>query len=115
MRRIALPAIAAVTSMVMTPLAVSAEPMVLTASQMESVTAAAGIDVNLPINVATGAVRVPTNVSTGGLLVQTNLTTQVASAIALAFATCGVCTDGAPAASSFASAGNFAASAQSQQ
>ena len=115
MRRIALSAIAAVTSMVVTPLAASAEPMVLTASQLESVTAAAGIDVSLAINVTTGAVRVPTNVSTGGLLVQTNVTNQVANAIALAFASCGVCTGSAPMASSFASAANANASAQTQQ
>jgi hypothetical protein len=84
-------AVASVASVAATPFAADAEPMMLTNSQMEAVTAAALIEVNI------------------------NLTTQVANAIALAFATCGVCTDGAPAASSSASAGNFAASAQNQQ
>lgn len=69
MRRIALPAIAAITSMVMTPLAVSAEPMVLTATQMDSVTAAARSPL-VNINV----------------VVQNNITTQIANAIALSFA-----------------------------
>ena len=84
-------AVASVASVAATPFAADAEPMMLTNSQLEAVTAAALIEVNI------------------------NLTTQVANAIALAFATCGVCTDGAPAASSSASAGNFAASAQNQQ
>jgi hypothetical protein len=84
-------AVASVASVAATPFAADAEPMMLTNSQMEAVTAAALIEVNI------------------------NLTTQVANAIALAFATCGVCTDGAPAASSSGSAGNFADSAQNQQ
>ena len=66
MRGIALAAIAAVTSMVVTPLAVSAEPMVLTAVQMASITAAAA---PRSINV---------NVQLGDVLVQTNRTIQVA-------------------------------------
>ena len=97
MRKIARAAFGAVAFVATAPVAADAEPMVLTNSQMEAVTAAALVEVNIPINL---------NLA---------VTTQVANAIALAFATCGVCTDGAPAAASFASAGNFADSAQSQQ
>ena len=49
------------------------------------------------------------------VVVQTINISQIANAIALSFAICGVCNDDAPAAASFASAGNFAAGAQSQQ
>ena len=90
MRRIALPAIAAVTLIVVAPLAAKAEPVMLTAWQMDSVTAAALVEINIPINV----------------LVQTNLTTQVANAIATAIATCGICAGHAPTASSLAGATN---------
>jgi hypothetical protein len=96
MRKIALPEVVVVTSMAVAPLVAKAEPVMLTASQMDSVTAAALIEVNIPINI----------------LVQTNLTTQVANAIALAFATCGVCTGAAPSASSLASAVNANVSGQ---
>jgi hypothetical protein len=97
MRKIARVVFVAVASVAATPFAAGAEPMVLTNPQMEAVTAAALIEVNVPINL---------NLA---------LTTQVANATALAFATCAVCTDGAPAALSFAAADNFASSAQSQQ
>jgi len=97
MRKIARAALVAVASVAATPFAADAEPMMLTNSQMEAVTAAALIEVNVPITLVTGDFQVQSNF---------NLTTQVANAIALAFS---------PAASSFASAGNFAASAQSQQ
>jgi hypothetical protein len=100
MRTIALSAIAAVTSMVVTPLAVSAEPMVLTVMQMDSITAAAS---PTSINV---------NVELGDILVQTNRTTQVANAIAVAIANCGVCVGSAPSAASIAAATNANASAQ---
>lgn len=100
MRGIALAAIAAVTSMVVTPLAVSAEPMVLTAVQMASITAAAA---PRSINV---------NVQLGDVLVQTNRTIQVANAIAVAIANCGVCVGGAPSASSLAAASNANTSGQ---
>jgi hypothetical protein len=95
MRRIALPAIAAITLMVVAPLAVSAEPMVLTATQMDSVNAAALSPV-VNINV----------------VVQNNQTTQIANAIALSFATCGICKGGLPSASSLASAINANTSGQ---
>jgi hypothetical protein len=104
MRKIARAVFVAVASVAATPFAADAEPMMLTNSQMEAVTAAALIEVNVPITLVTGDFQ--SNV---------NLTTQVANAVALAFATCGVCTDGAPAASSSGSAGNFADSAQNQQ
>jgi hypothetical protein len=42
--------------------------------------------------------------------VQTNLTTQVANAISIAVATCGVCIGSAPSAFSFAAAANTNAS-----
>jgi hypothetical protein len=95
MRRIALPAIAAITLMVVTPLAVSAEPIVLTATQMDSVNAAALSPV-VNINVA----------------VQTIQTTQIANAIALSLATCGICQGGVPSASSLAAALNSSSSGQ---
>jgi hypothetical protein len=95
MRKIGLPAVVAATSMVVIASAGKAEPMTLSASEMDSVTAGALIEVNVPINVATGDV-----------LVQTNITTQVATAIAVALANCGVCAGGAPAASSLAGAIN---------
>ena len=96
MRKILLPAVAAATSMVVTT-SLKAEPVMLTASEMESVTAAALIEINIPI------------------LVQTNLTTQVATAIALAFATCGICSGGALDASSLAAAINDNLSGQIQR
>ena len=99
MRKIVLPAVVAVFSMVVATLAAKAEPVTLTASEMESVTAAALIGVNVPVNVVTG-----------GFQVQTNLTTQVANAISIAVATCGVCIGSAPSAFSFAAAANTNAS-----
>jgi hypothetical protein len=85
--------------MVVATLAAKAEPVTLTASEMESVTAAALIKVNVPISVVTGGFRV-----------QANFTTQVANAISVAIATCGVCIGRAPSAFSFAAAGNANAS-----
>jgi len=95
MRRIALVTVAAVASTGVAPWVAKAEPMVLTATQMESITAAALIEVNVPINLALG-----------DILVQNNITTQVANAIGLALAACGICTGAAPSASSLASAIN---------
>jgi hypothetical protein len=95
MRRIALPTIAAMALMVVTPLAVSAEPMVLTATQMDSVNAAARSPV---VNV--------------NVVVQTIQTTQIANAFALSFATCGICKGGVPSASALASAINANTSGQ---
>jgi hypothetical protein len=97
MRKFALSVVVAASSMVVTTSLAKAEPVTLTASQMESVTAAALIEINIPI------------------LVQTNLTTQVANAIALAFATCGVCSGGALDASSLAAAINDNVSGQQIQ
>ena len=94
MRKIALPAVAAVTSMVMTAWAVSAEPMVLTPTQMESITAAGRININV------------------SLISQTIITTQLAEAIAVAIASCGICDGDAPSASALAAASNASASAQ---
>jgi hypothetical protein len=93
MRRIAR-ATAVVAAVVMTPVVVNAEPMMLTAKQMDSITAAAQRP-EINVNVA--------------------VITQTASAIALSFAICGICTDGGPVAFSVASAANFGASVQSQQ
>jgi hypothetical protein len=100
MRRIALATIAAVTTMSVMPVAASAEPMVLTAMQMASITAAAA---PTSINV---------NVVFGDILVQTNRTIQIANAIAVAIANCGVCVGGAPSASSLAAASNANTSGQ---
>jgi hypothetical protein len=80
----------------MTPLAVSAEPMVLTPTQMESITAAGPSEININVT----------------LISQTILTTQVAKAIAVTIASCGICVGGAPSASSLAAASNTSASAQ---
>ena len=99
MGRIARATIAAVGSVVMTPWLAHAEPTVLTATQMESVTAAALVEINVPVNV----------------LVQTNITTQVANAIATAIATCGVCIGGGPMASALAAAANANFSRQFQR
>jgi hypothetical protein len=90
MRKIARAAFVAAAFVAATPVAADAEPMMLTRSQMEAVTAAALVEINIPINL---------NLA---------ITTQVANAIALALATCGICSDGAPTASSFASGGNLA-------
>jgi ABC-type transport system substrate-binding protein len=98
MKRIARATIAIAAAVVMAPVVVSAEPMMLTVRQMDAITAAAQLpEININVNV------------------QSINTTQIANAFALSFATCGVCNDGAPSASSFASAGNFAVGAQSQQ
>jgi hypothetical protein len=85
--------------MVVASLATKAEPLTLTASEMESVTAAAPVQVNVPVSVVTGGFRV-----------QANFTTQVANAVSIAVATCGVCIGSAPSAFSFAAAANTNAS-----
>jgi len=95
MKKVAL-AVVAVTWMGVTSSLARAEPLTLTASQMESVTAGALIEINIPIAVQTNL----------------NLTTQVANAIALAFATCGICGGGAPDASSLAATTNANVSGQ---
>jgi hypothetical protein len=96
MRRIALPASAAISLMVVTPLAVSAEPMVLTPTQMESITAAGPSGININVSLSW----------------QTIITTQAANAIAVAIANCGICVGGAPSALSLAGASNASVSAQ---
>lgn len=103
MRRIAQATVAAIASVVMTPWVANAEPMVLTATQMESITAA-GPPLGININVALGDV-----------LVQTNITTQVANAISVAKASCGICTGAAPVAFSFGAAINANVSGQFQR
>ena len=102
--RIAPAGFVAMASVIATPLAANAEPMMLTASQMESVTAAVSIDVSPSINLVLGDV-----------LVQTNLTSQVANAIAFAISTCGICIGVATAASSVAAAINTNAGSQFQR
>lgn len=95
MRKIALGTVVAVTSMVAAASVTKAEPVTLTASEMESVTAAALVEVYVPVNLVLGDV-----------LVQTNLTTQVANATAVAIATCGVCVGYGPTAATIAAAIN---------
>jgi hypothetical protein len=95
MRRIARATVATVAAVVMTPVVAYAEPMVLTATQMASITAAARSPV-ININVVK----------------QTDITTQIANAVALSFATCGVCVGDGPSAFSFATARNFNSSGQ---
>jgi len=94
MRKIVRAIFVAVALVAATSFAADAEPMMLTDPQMEAVTGAALVEVNIPINL---------NLA---------ITTQVANAIALAIATCGVCTDGGPAAASLAAAANVAVSLQ---
>ena len=92
MRKIASITVAALVSVAMTPMVASAEPMVLTGTQMESITAA-GPPFGININV----------------------TTQIANAQAIAIATCGVCIGSAPAAFSLAAASNANATKQIQR
>lgn len=96
MGRIARATIMAAGSAVMIPWLAHAEPMVLTPTQMASVTAAAQVAINVPINIG----------------VQTNVTTQVANAVGIAVATCGVCVGSGPTAASSATARNFNVSRQ---
>ena len=91
MSRIARAPLAMVVAMVLMPTVAYAEPMVLTTTQMDSVTAAAR----------------PPSIS-----LNINITTQVANATALSVAICGICTGGAPSASSFAAAINANAARQ---
>jgi hypothetical protein len=91
MGRIARATVVVVAALVMMPAVTNAEPMMLTAKQMDSITAGA-----LP----------------GGISININVTNQVANAIALALANCGVCIGGAPSASSLAAAVNANASGQ---
>ena len=95
MRKMARATVATVAAVVMTPVAAYAEPMVLTATQMDAITAAAGPPV-IDVNVA----------------IQTINVTQIANAIALSFATCGVCVGSGPSASSVAAALNLSSSGQ---
>jgi hypothetical protein len=91
MPRIAQATVVALATLVMTPVVANAEPMILTAQQMESVTAGAlpdGININI------------------------NITTQIANAKAIAVATCGVCIGSTPAAFGLAAANNANASGQ---
>jgi hypothetical protein len=75
------------------PEVAGAEPMVLTTTQMDAITAAAGpAGINLNINV--------------------NIVTQIANARSIAIATCGICIGGPPVAFSLASASNANASQQ---
>jgi hypothetical protein len=82
--------------------AVKAEPLLLTSSQMEAVTAGLALNVSPQINV---------NAGNGAFLQQLNLTTQTAQAFAVAVATCGVCSGNIPAADAAAAAVNASRSA----
>ena len=86
MRKILLSVGVTAASMVAIAGVAKADPVTLSESAMDSVTAAALIQVNIPVNI--------------------NVTTQVATAIAVAFANCGICAGPAPTASSLASANN---------
>ena len=91
MRKMARATVATVAAVVMMPLVAYAEPMVLTAKQMESITAGAPPD---------------------GINININITTQIANARAIAIATCGICIGGGPSATSLAAASNANASGQ---
>ena len=91
MPRIAQATVVALATLVMTPVVANAEPMILTAQQMESVTAGAPPD---------------------GINININITTQIANARAIAIANCGVCIGSAPSAFSLAAASNANASGQ---
>ena len=78
------------------PFAAKAEPLLLTPSQMEAVTA--GLTLVFPdINVNAGNVA---------FLQQLNLANQIATPLAVALATCGVCDGNAPTAQAAAAAAN---------
>jgi hypothetical protein len=84
---------------------VKAEPLLLTSSQMEAVTA--GLTLVLPdINVNAGNVDILQNL---------NLTNQTAVALGVALATCGVCSGNIPAAEAAAAAANAALAGQGIQ
>jgi hypothetical protein len=90
MRRVVAATVATVAALQVTPSVAFAEPMVLTATQMDSITAGARLPA---INIT--------------VIVQNNITTQIANAIAISFANCGICIGRAPSASSFATAFNI--------
>lgn len=95
MRRTASAMVAGLALVGVMPEVAGAEPMVLTTTQMDAITAAArpaGINLNLNINV--------------------NVVTQIANARAISIATCGICIGGPPVAFSLASASNANASQQ---
>jgi hypothetical protein len=77
--------------------AVKAEPLLLTSLQMEAVTAGLAINVSPQINVNAGNVD---------FIQQLNVTNQAAAAVAVAVATCGVCSGKVPAAEAAAAAAN---------
>jgi hypothetical protein len=91
--------LAAVTAVAGGSFAVKAEPLLLTSSQMEVVTA--GLVVNINVNAGNVA-----------FLQQLNLTTQTAVAVANAIAACGVCSGKIPAAEAAAAAANTNRSGQ---
>jgi hypothetical protein len=83
--------------------AVKAEPLLLTSSQMEAVTAGLAINVSPQTNVNAGNVA---------FLQQLNLTKQTAVASGVAIAACGVCSGKIPTAEAAAAAANVNLSGQ---
>jgi hypothetical protein len=83
--------------------AVKAEPLLLTSSQMEAVTAGLAINVSPQFNVSAGNVA---------FLQQLNVTNQTAAAVAVALSTCGVCSGDIPAAEAGAAAANASLSGE---
>jgi hypothetical protein len=77
--------------------AVKAEPLLLTSSQMEAVTAGLTINVSPQTNVNAGDVAFQQ---------QLNVTSQVAAAVAVPVVACGVCSGKIPAANAAAAAAN---------
>jgi hypothetical protein len=100
MRRSVVPALtlAAVAAAAVGSYSVKAEPLSLTSSQMEAVSAAGpAINVSPRTNVNAGNVTFTQNL---------NLTNQTAAALAVALATCGICSGNVPGAEAVAAAAN---------
>jgi len=99
MKRSVVPALtlAAVAAAAVGSFAVKAEPLLLTSSQMEAVTAGLAINASPQTNVIAGNVTFTQNL---------NLTNQTAAALAVAVATCGVCSGNVPGAKAAAAAAN---------
>jgi hypothetical protein len=105
MKRSVVPALtlAAVAAAAVGSFAVKAEPLLLTSSQMEAVTAGLVIDVSPETNLIAGNVTFTQNL---------NLTNQTATALAVALATCGICSGNVPGAEAAAAAANANQTAQ---
>lgn len=116
MKRLAFVLALGAISTALAPLVAKAEPQVLTASQMDTVTAAGVIHLNLPVfsvillNVPN--IEVTANLNLGDIVVKNNhviankVITQVAVATTVGIAACGICLGSPPQVTATASAFN---------